>query len=595
MTIDQTMIAVILLVTLGLFVSGRFRHDVVAALAALACVLTGLVPAERVFEGFSHPAVITVAAVLVVSDALRRSGLVDWIASHLTGLTHNSTLHVLVLTAAVTVASAFMNNVGALALFLPIALATAHHHQRSPGILLMPLAFGSILGGMTTAIGTPPNIIIATFRAEQQAESFAFFDFTAVGGVVALCGVLFIALIGWHLIPKARRSSNQPQGLFAIEEYLVELRLAEDNDLVGSELSELSGLNDGLEVVGVARFGRLRTVSPRWRLAVGDVLLLRGDIEQVPGFAEDNGLLLEGAPQHGAGDTDGNTPAERDLELVEGVVQQGSRLDGRRISELSSLTAGGLTPLALARQGRIMNRRLADQLFKPGDVLLVQGERSVVDQQFYRLGVLPLAERDLSLGQPRRLLLAGTVFALAITAGAAGWLPLPAAFCIAVLAYLLLDILPLRSLYEPIDWPILVLLALMLPVGGAIQSTGLAATIADVASGLVVELPAFMIVALVMLITMCLSDVINNAATAVVMAPIARDMALALNFNPDPLLMAVAVGASCAFLTPIGHQSNTLVMGPGGYTFGDYWRMGLPLELLILLVGTPMLLWVWPI
>ncbi len=594
MTVDQYLISAILLATLLLFAWGKYRHDIVAALAASACVLTQLVPAAQVFQGFAHPAVITVAAVLVISDALRRSGLVDWVASRLISLTENLLMHVLLLTSAVTLASAFMNNVGALALFLPIALATSARHQRSPAIVLMPLAFGSILGGMTTAIGTPPNIIIANLRDTYTGAPFGFFDYSAVGGVIAVAGVLFIGLIGWRLIPKERRNHNPPQGLFAIEEYISELRVSADSSAIGITLEEIEGLGEALEVVGISRFGRLRPANAQHRLAEGDVLILRGDIQAVPALAEPYQLTLSTAQGRPAGN-DEKTPNTETPILAEGVVQQGSMIDGQRVRQLNQLTAGDLAILGLARQGRTLNRRLADQLFKPGDVILVQGERASIDQHFQRLAILPLAERNLALTPPRRILLALAIFVAAIGSGVMGWLPLPVAFSLAVLAYILLDFIPSESLYQPIDWSIIVLLALMLPVGIALESTGLTALAASTTVELTSGLPIMLMVAFVMIITMFLSDIINNAATAVVMAPIARDIAQQLNLNVDPFLMAVAVGASCAFLTPIGHQSNTLVMGPGGYAFGDYWRMGLPLEMIIVLLGVPLLLWVWPL
>ncbi len=593
MTLEQVLIGAILVGTLMLFGWGRLRHDVVAMLAASACVLTQLVPAEMVFQGFAHPAVVTVAAVLVISEALRRSGLVDWIAARLVGLTENLLMHVLVLTAAVALASAFMNNVGALALFLPIALATAARHERSPAILLMPLAFGSILGGMTTGIGTPPNIIIANLRSAYQGTSFGFFDFTPVGGVVAMAGVLFIALVGWRLIPRERRAQNAPNALFAIEKYITELEVSAESESVGLQLSEIGELGEELEIVGVSRFGRIRPPDDHHRLAAGDVLILRGDIQAVPALAETYGLHLATTREALAAKEE-TQPRAFTPELAEGVIQQGSVLEGRKVRSLGISTAGELALLGLARQGRMLNRRLVDQVFRAGDVVLVQGERESIEQQFFRLSILPLAERNLELGQPRRILLALVIFVAAITVGAVGWVSLPAAFCFAVLAYLLLDLIPPRALYDPIDWSIIVLLALMLPIGYALESTGLATLAAEYAVAFTAGFPIYVIVALVAVVTMFLSDIINNAATAVVMAPIARDIALQLELNVDPFLMAVAVGASCAFLTPIGHQSNTLVMGPGGYAFGDYWRMGLPLEILIIILGIPMLLWVWP-
>ncbi|WP_341217492.1 SLC13 family permease [Neptunomonas phycophila] len=591
MNTDQWLITAILMLTLVLFVWGKYRHDIVAAIALGLCVLAGLVAADEAFVGFSHPAVITVAAVLVISDALRRSGVVDVIVQKILPYTKSPLSHILIMTTVVTVASAFMNNVGALALMLPVALATCSKHQRSPALILMPLAFGSILGGMTTAIGTPPNIIIAMMRAEASGESFSMFDFSPVGVAIAIMGVLFITLVGWRLIPAARLKSSSPDQLFAIDEYLTEVIVTADSSLVGKSVDEIDGLQDAsIEIVGIAhRHGKTMSMRAGQLLNAGDILLLQADPSEVQPLLDKNELeLITSADKKFSKLTQG------ELTLVEGVIKKGSVLEGRDVPFLRRRSGGSLALVGLAREGQHI-RRLRRKQFKAGDILLLQGAVDDINERLSELGMIPLAERNINLGQPKKIAISLAIFTIAIALGMAKILPLAIVFCLAVIVYLLLDILPVRNLYDAIDWPVIILLSAMIPVGSALQSTGLTELLATQVLTLTQGMPVYLIIGLVLVVTMFLSDIINNAATAVIMAPLAYGIAMGLGVSADPFFMAVAVGASCAFLTPIGHQSNTLVLGPGGYAFGDYWRMGLPLEIMIVLLAVPLILLVWPL
>lgn len=591
MNTDQWLITAILMLTLVLFVWGKYRHDIVAAIALGLCVLAGLVAADEAFVGFSHPAVITVAAVLVISDALRRSGVVDVIVQKILPYTESPLSHILIMTTVVIVASAFMNNVGALALMLPVALATCSKHQRSPALILMPLAFGSILGGMTTAIGTPPNIIIAMMRAEASGESFSMFDFSPVGVAIAIMGVLFITLVGWRLIPAARLKSSSPDQLFAIDEYLTEVIVTADSSLVGKSVDEIDGLQDAsIEIVGIAhRHGKTMSMRAGQLLNAGDILLLQADPSEVQPLLDKNELeLITSADKKFSKLTQG------ELTLVEGVIKKGSVLEGRDVPFLRRRSGGSLALVGLAREGQHI-RRLRRKQFKAGDILLLQGAVDDINERLSELGMIPLAERNINLGQPKKIAISLAIFTVAIALGMAKILPLAIVFCLAVIVYLLLNILPVRNLYDAIDWPVIILLSAMIPVGSALQSTGLTELLATQVLTLTQGMPVYLIIGLVLVVTMFLSDIINNAATAVIMAPLAYGIAMGLGVSADPFFMAVAVGASCAFLTPIGHQSNTLVLGPGGYAFGDYWRMGLPLEIMIVLLAVPLILLVWPL
>ncbi|HAD25428.1 MAG TPA: SLC13 family permease [Alphaproteobacteria bacterium] len=591
MTAEQILIVAIMGMTLGFFIWGRLRYDIVAALALFACAVGDLVPTDQVFAGFGHPAVITVAAVLILSAALRNSGVVDLIAARIRRFTTNQFLHIISLMLVVTVASAFMNNVGALALMLPVALVSAAEQQRSPAILLMPLAFGSILGGMTTMIGTPPNVIIASYRQSVSGAPFGMFDFSPVGLAVAIGGLIFVAVIGWRLIPRARRTANVPSQLFETDDYLTETRVPEDSGLIGKTVQEVEAFRDGnVEIVGRARGASGAIFLPQNHvIEAGDVIILRADTDALKKLIEEHDIDLVTE----SGGTAKLLTSETNT-LVEALVPHKSWLVGREVAALSRRVGERGAVIALSRRGAPLRERLRRQRFQVGDILLLQMRQDLMADTLLDLELLPLAHRDINLASSHRIGLAGLIFGGALAAGIAGLVSLPVAFIGAIIAFTLTGILSVRELYDNVDWPVIVLLGAMIPVGQALENTGTTLLVAEALVEWTRGLPLAVVLGLILVVTMFLSDVINNAATAVVMAPIAVGVANALGASIDPFLMAVAVGASCAFLTPIGHQSNTLVMGPGGYQFTDYWRMGLPLEILIVAISVPLILIVWP-
>jgi di/tricarboxylate transporter len=608
MTTAQISILAILAVTLGLFVWGRLRVDVIAIGALLACVIAGVVPAREAFIGFGHPAVVTVAAVLALSSALSRAGTVDLLAQWLLRFARSQRAQYLGLTGLAGIMSAFMNNVGALALLMPVAISVARRGKYSPSLILMPLAFASILGGMITMIGTPPNLLIADFRRQATGESFQMFDFVAVGLPLAAVGILFLALIGWRLIPRDRAGLAEVEDGVELANYLTELRVPDGSALVGKVVGDLvdSGV-PGAEFTVLALLRQGRRLVRRIRhmpLASGDVLLVHGAAEHIEA-AVGRGLELvqsKDLPAQEAGEEADEEPAanhagELHTEIVEVVVLPRARVAHRTVAELALRARYGVNLLAVARRGLPLQRMLRDIRLEAGDVLLLQGETDTLRETMTILGCLPLAPRELRL-EPRRALLPGAIFAAAIAVAAFGLLEVAVALAVALLVLVVLEIMPMRAVYEAIDWQVIVLLGAMLPVGGALESTGTAALAANGLARLTgTEMAgggAYLALALVLVATMFLSDVMNNAATAVLMAPIAIGLAGMLDTSVDPFLMAVAVGASAAFLTPIGHQNNLLVMGPGGYRFGDYWRVGLPLEAVLVVVAVPLIPIVWP-
>ncbi len=628
MNLEQGIVLGVIAMTFGLFAWGKWRYDVVAVIGLFSLVVadvvlekilrrgeSNLIDPEHALDGFGHAAVITVAAVLVISRALRNSGVVDLIARRIMPLAKNPLLHITSLCVVAAVLSAFMNNVGALALLLPVALKTASEQNRSPALILMPLAFASILGGMITMIGTPPNIIISIFREEHLkslAEKAAtdstvrdylvslgnpegplgMFAFSPVGGLVALGGVAFVALIGWRLIPKDAQKKSGTEELFALNEYITEVRVPEDCKFVGKTLGEVEKeTGEKMMVFGFIRKDG-RVISPnRNNLVRADArYLVKVDPLDLQVIMDESGLRLAKELRARMDSIEGD-----DVTFGEVLVTPGSHLLGRTRAELRRRTSNSVVLMAVARQGQPMRKRLGDIVFRVGDVLLLQGNNDDLREHVVNLHLLPLAERELQVGVFSKVSLAVAIFGVAIALTMLGVLPTTLAFLGAIIAYVFLGILPMRDLYRQIDWPVIVLLGAMIPVSGALQDTGLTDKIAGFVSEHGGRVPDWGILAILMVLTMTLSDVINNAATALIMAPIGVGIALQMGASPDPFLMAVAVGASCAFLTPIGHQCNALILGPGGYRFGDYWRMGLPLEILIVGGSVPLIMHFFPL
>lgn len=590
MTVEQIILLLILLAALICFVTERWRYDIVALLALLAATLTGIVPAEAAFSGFGHAAVITVTAVLVVGRALQNSGLVDFLAGYALKVGDRPTLQVFALSGVVAILSAFMNNVGALALLLPVAIRMARNGGHPPSLLLMPLAFGSLLGGMTTLIGTPPNIIISAFRAETNQASFRMFDFSPVGIGIALCGVLYLSIIGWRLVPR-RKGQLSPEELFQIDDYVSEVRVPDDSKLAGQFLSDLEEIVEhDVSVVGLVRGERRLLVPSKYEiLQGGDVLMVEGDSNALKGLLDKAKLELVGDKSE-----DGLELGSEEVGVIEAIVRPNSALIGNTIWTFQLRWRYGLNLLGVAREGERLQQRLKDICFQPGDVLLLQGPSATLQETLSVLGCLPLAERGLRFG-PRRLLLSVAIFALTIGTLAVGLVTAPIALVGAAVLMVLFKLVSLREAYDSIDWPVIVMLGAMLPVGAAMDTTGAADLVARGLLQISAQLSPAATLALVLVCVMVLSDVINNAAAAVLMAPVAVGVAHGMGASVDPFLMAVAIGASCAFLTPIGHQSNTLILGPGGYKFADYFRVGLPLEILIVSVSIPLILYFWPL
>ena len=590
MSTDQIVLFSLFGAVFGLLLWGRFRYDIVAFTALMAAVVLGVVPSAEAFSGFGHPATLVVALVLVVSAGLVRSGAVFLITRTLVDASRSLGSHIALMGAIGGVLSAFMNNVAALALLMPVDVQTARKAGRSPGLSLMPLSFATILGGMATLIGTPPNIIIATIREDSLGEPFRMFDFAPVGGLAAIAGLLFVALVGWRLIPARNDATLE---LEDVSQYIAELTVPDGSKLIGKRLGALDEDAEKADVAiiglirdGKRRYGRARNAV----LAAGDALVLEATPDALDEFRAALSLAVAEAERE-----DQLKAAGEGVEIIEVVVTDQSRLIGRTAQSIGLSWRQSTILMGISRSGTRITQQIRKTPIRAGDILLLLVPRDTGTDVTQWLSALPLAERGLAVTADDKVWLAIGLFVGAVAAASLGLLYLPVALGLVVIAFVLSRIVPLSELYTHIEWPVIVLLGSMIPLGAALESSGGTELIAGWLVDLTLGMPAWAVLTVLMVVTMSLSDVLNNTATTIVAAPVGIQMAQTLGVSPDPFLMAVAVAASSAFLTPIGHKNNTLILGPGGYQFGDYWRIGLPLEVIVVAVSIPAILVFWPL
>ena len=589
MTYEQIVLLILLVLVLAGLLWDRWRYDLVAFSALVAGVLLGVVPVETAFSGFGDQATIVVALVLVVTAGLRRSGAVDLITRHVIDADRSVPVHVAIMGSVGASISAFMNNIAALALLMPVDLNAAQKANRSPAPTLMPLAYATILGGVITLIGTPPNIIVSSYREDALGAGYRMFDFTPVGIIVAVAGVAFIALFGWRLLPQ-RGGRGAAAELRASGTYTAELVVAEKSKVVGQKVRDLDEIADAHDCVIAGLVRSNRRMGGRARATTikpGDLLVVYGTPDALGALAGELSLDHQGKSGEGV-------ELSSDLAMAEAVVGAESRTVGRTANEVRMLRGQGLSLLGISRKGKVLTKRVRRTPLGVGDVLLLLGRAEIMDDALARLGLLPMASSVPIVRHEKGLLAAG-LFAVAVGISAFGFFPLTVLLGAVCILYVLFDILPIRDIYDEIEWPVIVLLGALLPVGAALESSGATALLAENLAAVGRYLPGWVALAAVLIVTMLLSDILNNAATAVIAAPLALALAQLLGVNPDSFLMAVCIGSSCAFLTPIGHQNSALIMGPGGYRFADYVRMGLPLEIIVVLVGVPAIMVFWPL
>jgi di/tricarboxylate transporter len=593
-TVPQVEIFAIVGIMLTLFMWDRLRHDLVACLALLATIATGIMPPAKAFSGFSNPVIILIASTLVLGRAIGNSGILGGVLRHFLKRVRSPSLQIGTLTFGVTVLSAFMKNVGALGIFIPLSMEAARRIKQPASIYLMPLAFGSLIGGCITQIGTSPNLLISTIRAETLGRPYQLFDFAPVGAPLALLSVIFLSF-GWRLLPRHRKGQRNVGHAFEVERYTTELMIPEASPVVGQSVRELEALSDGeLVVSSIVRPDeddeRHFVPGPQTRLAAGDILSVQAEPAAVKAVTNAGDLELAASKE-----LKPPLRASDDLEIVEAVVMPQSRLVGQNARRLQLRRRFEVSLLAVSRAGRPVTSRLMSHTFQPGDVIALQGWAQGLHETIGDLGCLPLADRSLQLSRrparfiPLVLLVAAMLIVLFKLRSVEETFFGAAVLCIA------LRQISLKEAYEAIDWPIIVMLGALIPVGEMLMETGAANLIADFLGRVAQQLPGLIALGLVLTAAMLAAPLLHHAAAVLVMGPIAAAVSRKLGFNADPFLMAVALGAGCDFLTPIGHQNNMLVMGPGGYRFSDYWKLGLPLSLLVIFAGTPLIAFFWPL
>ena len=585
---DQYLLSITIIGLLCMFIWSKFRYDALAIGALVILIVSGVIPANQAFDGFAHPAVITVALVLIISQGLKNSGLTGLVGKLIGGKSFTKFQFLISLLFIAAILSSFINNIGALAILLPITLNICQKMNWHPSRFLMPLAFACILGGMNTTIGTPPNIIISEYKSTISDSGFNFFDFSYVGLVVTFLSIFFIALIGNKFI-HLRDDSTAGSSLIDLKGYLFEVEVNEKSSAIGMTLSAFKKeAGEDTEVLGIVNDnGGVKKVKNNLRIKAGQILVIKTPPDDISSILSvfDFSIPKE---LHSFDDDD--------LEEIEAMITPGSRLIGRKYDFFLKLAYEELNLLGLWRKGSRYRTRLTRETFKAGDVLLL-GVRDLdeedVTNKIKHLGLMPLMQRELQTIPSRSRLLKGIIFFLiSIILVTFNILPTAAAFLLCVLGFARIRIID-SNFYREVDWPIIIMLAAMIPIGTALQTTGLSNVISQNISSIAADMSLFWLLFLILIITMAITDIINNAATAVIMAPISAGIGMQLGYDVEPFLMVVAVGASCAFLTPIGHQCNTVVMGPGNYKFTDYWRLGLPLDILIIAVSIPMILFVW--
>jgi di/tricarboxylate transporter len=593
--LDQIIVFTVIVVILVLFIDGRIRYDFVSLGGLVVLSLTGVIKAEDSFSGFSHPAIITVAAVLVISSGLVKTGVIDHIVSALNRKSTSSAVVMTKLMMITALLSGFMNNIGALALVLPVAIKVAREHKFSPSRILMPLAFSALLGGMTTEIGTPPNLIISSYRQEYGLESFGFFDFTPVGLTVTILGIVLMVLLGGRLIPK--RKTIGVEKLFNIGEFLSEVQVVESSKIAGKPMMDVNRVYKlDIDILSIIRNEqKIIAPGPDEILVPGDILIIKALSQDLADLIDKTQVLLKGTNK--SLQVEESMIKSRDTALIEVVLRDDSPILGRTAIETKLRNRYSINLVAVSRKGVYSVERLKSIRFRTGDILLIQAPTSILKDIYSKLGCLPLAERGVEIYPDRskwKLYFTAGIFTISVILTTTGLLPVQTAFTFAATALVLSRILTPREFYDAIEWPSIIMLGSLIPLGSALQTSGGADTIANILLGASSMLSPTLMIGLLMVLTIVLANLISTSATAILMGPIAISLAITSGVSPDPYLMSVSVAASAAFLTPIGHQTNMLVMGPGGYKFTDYWHLGLPLTILLVTVGAPLILIVWP-
>lgn len=578
------------------FVWNKFRYDVVSLIILVILIISGffipnIISPEKAFLGFGHEVIIIVASMFVLSKALISSGFIDLITRRLFFLRGHPIVQLFFLVVLVAIISAFINNIGAVALIMPVAMQMAKRNNVSPAMFLLPIAFASHLGGFLTLIGTPRNIIISSFREDAGFEQFGMFDFSFVGGGVALVGIIFIVILG-VLFFKNKPVPKDSKELFEIEDYVMEAKVAEKSKFIGKYLKDLSNISKiPFAITAMIRNGKkIKHLSGYEIIQEGDILLIESESDTLTDIIETAGLNLSGQISE-----EKDITVDEEQGVIEAVIPPDSYLVGKSWRNVSINMRFGVNLLAISRFGEKIKERIDRIFLKPSDVLIFQGRKESVNETLSSLGIYPLADREMTLGRKTKIFTSFIIFISAITLATLNIMPISIIFLTAALFTILFGVISIKQAYDGISFPVLILLGGMLTLGFTLENSGGAETLAFLLLNISdVMSPVFLLIA-VLIFAMILSDFVNTTAAVVIVAPIAIVIAQSLGASIDPFLMAVAIGGSSAFLTPTGHESNTLVIDQGKYKYSDYLKFGLPLEIIIIFVSVPLILYFWPL
>ena len=589
MTLHQGLAFGLIGVTLLLFIWGRLRYDLIALGSVLTGVLIGVVPAAHAFDGFKSDVVVIIASALVVSAAFERSGIVELALRPLLSRLKSEQTQVPALAAATALLSMGTKNVGALAILMPVAQQLSRRTGTPISRLLMPMSFASLLGGLVTLVGTSTNIIVSQVREQALGKPFGMYDFAPVGLGLTALGLVFLTF-AYRILPKDRPAQVPLTEALASQSYVTEALIPEDWEGGPKRVADIrEAAGGGAKVTGIVRRPDER-IAPRpdTELQAGDVLELEGEADALHKLIAD----LRWSPHRA------DRPLERgkeEVRSVEAVVGAGSILTGKSVTRVDLQTRFNVKLLAVARSGRKTTQRLRAAPIRAGDILVLRGAESDISKALSDLGALPLADRAVQLGARRPLILPAVILALAMICVAVKLLPVAIAFAIAAVLMVATRTISMREAYASLDGTVLVLIAALTPVSEALQKSGGADIIATQLSTLLLHAPPLAVLGLMLMAAMACAPFMHNAPTVLILAPVAIGVGRQLHLSPDALLMGVATGAACDFLTPVGHQCNTLVLGPGGYRFSDYTRLGAPLSVLVIVVGTLLISVFWPL
>ncbi len=591
MTWEIAFVLGLTIVAVVLFVTEKFSTDVVAVLVMVVLLVSGILTPAEGFNGFANPATVTVGAMFVISAGLFRAGAVNFLGRGLRRLARrSSTLMVLVMMLGVGSLSSFLNNTATVAIMIPVIMVVAQRVNTSPSKLLMPLAFASLLGGMCTVLGTSTNILASSMAETAGLEPLSMFEFSRLGIIFFAVGVIYMMTIGRKMIPEHRTSGDLTRS-FGLGDYLTELQLSDKSQLVGESLESAPLLEEfDIEVLQIIRGKDLLRPTPRTVLREQDLLRVKGDVSTINELKERAEASLGMQIKWQDSDLE-----SKDTKLVEAVVGPSSPLAGRSLVESNPRKNYGVSVLAIRHHGALKHGELQNIKLMSGDTLLIEVPNSRIPYLIQQRVFLVASKAGIPQFDLLKAAKGVAIVVSVITSAALGWLSIASAAAAGALMIVLSKCISMEEAYAAIEWNVLFLLAGMLALSIAMEKTG---TSAMLAGGIVDVFGAMgprALVAAFFGATMLLTSVMSNQATVALLIPVAITTAYSIDANPRTFIFAVMFAASSSFMTPVGYQTNTMIYGPGQYTFNDFLRVGTPLSLIFWVLGTLLIPWFWPL